>query len=64
LWGSLSFIDSASTRRQWSWAETDTLETLAGLIGDAPRRAQYVKELADANTIVPEQPDDPLTSAG
>jgi diguanylate cyclase (GGDEF)-like protein/PAS domain S-box-containing protein len=56
LWGSLSFIDSSSTRRQWSWAETDTLKTLAGLIGDSLRRAQYVKELADANTIVQNSP--------
>jgi diguanylate cyclase (GGDEF)-like protein/PAS domain S-box-containing protein len=56
LWGSLGFIDSSSTRRQWSWAETDTLKTLAGLIGDALRHARYVKELADANTIVQNSP--------
>jgi diguanylate cyclase (GGDEF)-like protein/PAS domain S-box-containing protein len=56
LLGSLSFIDAASTRRQWSWAETDTLQTLAGLIGSALRRAQYVKELADANMIVQNSP--------
>jgi diguanylate cyclase (GGDEF)-like protein/PAS domain S-box-containing protein len=56
LWGSLNFIDSSSTRRHWSWAETDTLNTLAGLIGSAIRRAQYVKELADANTIVQNSP--------
>jgi diguanylate cyclase (GGDEF)-like protein/PAS domain S-box-containing protein len=56
LWGSLNFIDSTSTGRHWSWAETDTLNTLAGLIGSAIRSAQYVKELADANTIVQNSP--------
>src|ERR1700722_6831173 len=35
LWGSLNFIDSSDTRREWSWAETDTLKTLAGLMGAA-----------------------------
>jgi diguanylate cyclase (GGDEF)-like protein/PAS domain S-box-containing protein len=56
LWGSLNFIDSARTGRHCSWAETDTLNTLAGLIGSAIRSAQYVKELADANTIVQNSP--------
>ncbi len=56
LWGSLNFIDSSETRRQWSWAETDTLKTLAGLVGIAITRARYVKELADANTIVQNSP--------
>jgi diguanylate cyclase (GGDEF)-like protein/PAS domain S-box-containing protein len=56
LWGSLSFVASTPERRQWSWAETDTLETLAGLIGVAVARGQYVKELADANVIVQNSP--------
>lgn len=56
LWGSLNFIDSAATKRQWSWAESDTLKTLAGLIGIAITRARYVKELADANMIVQNSP--------
>jgi diguanylate cyclase (GGDEF)-like protein/PAS domain S-box-containing protein len=56
LWGSLNFIDSASTEREWSWAETDTLKTLAGLIGVSVARARYVKELADANMIVQNSP--------
>ncbi len=52
LWGSLNFIDSAASKRRWSWAETDTLATLAGLVGIALARGRYVKELADANMIV------------
>jgi len=56
LWGSVDFIDSSSDKRQWSWAETDTLKTLAELIGTAINRAHYVKELADANTIVQNSP--------
>lgn len=56
LWGSLCFVASVPERRQWSWAETDTLETLAGLIGVAVARARYVKELADANVIVQNSP--------
>ncbi len=56
LWGSFDFIDSADHQRQWSWAETDTLQTLAGLIGAAITRARYVKELADANMIVQNSP--------
>jgi len=56
LWGSLNFIDSSDTRREWSWAETDTLKTLAGLMGAAIGRALQVKLLADANTIVQNSP--------
>jgi diguanylate cyclase (GGDEF)-like protein/PAS domain S-box-containing protein len=56
LWGSLNFIDSGSEQREWSWAESDTLKTLTGLIGVALTRAQYVKELADANMIVQNSP--------
>jgi diguanylate cyclase (GGDEF)-like protein/PAS domain S-box-containing protein len=56
LWGSLNFIDASQARRDWSWAESDTLKTLAGLIGVAIARAQYVKELADANMIVQNSP--------
>ena len=56
LWGALVFIDSSANKRQWSWAETDTLKTLAGLVGTAITRALYVKELADANTIVQNSP--------
>jgi diguanylate cyclase (GGDEF)-like protein/PAS domain S-box-containing protein len=56
LWGSLNFIDSSDARREWSWAETDTLKTLAGLIGAAIGRALQIKLLADANTIVQNSP--------
>jgi diguanylate cyclase (GGDEF)-like protein/PAS domain S-box-containing protein len=56
LWGSLNFIDSSDTRREWSWAETDTLKTLAGLLGAAISRASQIKLLADANTIVQNSP--------
>ena len=56
LWGSLTFIDASAARRKWNWAETDALETLAGLIGVAIIRARYVKDLADANMIVQNSP--------
>ena len=56
LWGNFTFIDSAATPRQWSWAETDTLQTMAGLFGVAVTRAKYVKDLADANMIVQNSP--------
>jgi diguanylate cyclase (GGDEF)-like protein/PAS domain S-box-containing protein len=56
LWGSLNFVDSGASKRQWTWAEMDTLETLAGLISVAIARAQYIRELADANTIVQNSP--------
>jgi diguanylate cyclase (GGDEF)-like protein/PAS domain S-box-containing protein len=56
LWGTLNFVDSANARRRWSWAETDALQTLAGLIGVAIIRARYVKDLADANMIVQNSP--------
>ena len=56
LWGALVFVDTSATRRQWSWAETDTLKTLAGLIGIAITRSRYIRELADANTIVQNSP--------
>lgn len=56
LWGSLNFIDTARAARRWSWAETDALQTLAGLVGVAIARARYVRELADANMIVQNSP--------
>ncbi len=56
LWGSIAFIDSSKDVREWNWAETDTLETLAGLIGAGMTRSRYVKELADANMIVQNSP--------
>jgi diguanylate cyclase (GGDEF)-like protein len=56
LWGALVFIDSSAAKRQWTWAETDTLKTLAELVGIAVTRARYVTELADANTIVQNSP--------
>jgi diguanylate cyclase (GGDEF)-like protein/PAS domain S-box-containing protein len=56
VWGSLNFIDSADAQRKWSWAESDTLKTLAGLVGVAVARARFVKELADANMIVQNSP--------
>jgi diguanylate cyclase (GGDEF)-like protein/PAS domain S-box-containing protein len=56
LWGSLDFVDSSDRKRHWTWAETDTLQTLAGLIGAAVTRARYVNQLADANMIVQNSP--------
>jgi diguanylate cyclase (GGDEF)-like protein/PAS domain S-box-containing protein len=56
MWGSLNFIDSADVQREWTWAESDSLKTLAGLVGVAVARARYVKELADANMIVQNSP--------
>lgn len=56
LWGFLSFIDSLHSDRQWTWAETDALKTLGGLVGAAITRARFVKELADANMIVENSP--------
>jgi diguanylate cyclase (GGDEF)-like protein/PAS domain S-box-containing protein len=56
LWGSFDFVDSSDLRREWTWAESDTLQTLAGLIGASITRARYVKELADANMIVQNSP--------
>jgi diguanylate cyclase (GGDEF)-like protein len=56
LWGVLVFADSSAVVRQWTWAETDTLKTLAELVGIAVTRARYVAELADANRIVQNSP--------
>jgi diguanylate cyclase (GGDEF)-like protein/PAS domain S-box-containing protein len=56
LWGSLNFVASERAPRQWSWAESDTLQTLGGLVGVAIARARYVRELADANMIVQNSP--------
>jgi diguanylate cyclase (GGDEF)-like protein/PAS domain S-box-containing protein len=56
LWGLLGFIDGRRTEREWSWAESDALQTLAGLFGVAITRAQYVAQLADANMIVHNSP--------
>jgi diguanylate cyclase (GGDEF)-like protein/PAS domain S-box-containing protein len=56
LWGSFDFVDSSDKKREWTWAETDTLQTLAGLIGAAITRARYVNQLADANMIVQNSP--------
>jgi diguanylate cyclase (GGDEF)-like protein/PAS domain S-box-containing protein len=56
LWGAIVFIDSGHARRQWSWAETDTLQTLAGLFGVAIAREKYIRQLADANMIVQNSP--------
>lgn len=56
FWGNLLFFDSQPATRDWSWAETDTLETLAKLLSAAIARARTVKELADANTIVQNSP--------
>ncbi len=56
LWGFCNFMDFSPKRREWSWAETDTLSTLAELIGVAVTREHTIKELADANTIVQNSP--------
>ena len=56
LWGLLGFIDASRAVRDWSWAELDALQTLAGLFGVAITRAQYVAQLADANMIVHNSP--------
>ena len=56
LWGALSFMDPSREKREWSWAETDTLATLASLVGVSIARARIVKDLADANRIVQNSP--------
>ena len=49
LWGCLNFIDTAETKREWSWAETDTLKIFAGLISVTFSQMRYISELANAN---------------
>ncbi len=49
LWGSLHFIDTNQSNRQWSWAETDTLKIFAGLISVTISQMRYINELANAN---------------
>ncbi|HEV2561825.1 MAG TPA: EAL domain-containing protein [Rhizomicrobium sp.] len=56
FWGNLVFMDTTPGARPWSWAETDTLKTLGGLLGVSISRARIVKELADANAIVQNSP--------
>jgi diguanylate cyclase (GGDEF)-like protein/PAS domain S-box-containing protein len=56
LWGSCNFMGSSPKKREWNWAETDTLSTLSELIGAAISRERTIKELADANTIVQNSP--------
>jgi diguanylate cyclase (GGDEF)-like protein/PAS domain S-box-containing protein len=56
LWGALVYLDSSPGTRTWSWAETDTSKILAELIGITVARARYIKDLADANTIVQNSP--------
>lgn len=56
LWGGLWFMDSDKARRSWTWAETDSLATLAGMIGLSVRRARSVQALADADRIVQNSP--------
>ncbi len=56
LWGVLSFIEVEQAARAWTWAETDTLTTLAELIGSAIMSVQRTKELADADTIIENSP--------
>jgi diguanylate cyclase (GGDEF)-like protein/PAS domain S-box-containing protein len=56
IWGTMNFVDAGKLRRQWSWAELDTLETLAGLVGAAVSRTRYIRDLAYANMIVQNSP--------
>jgi diguanylate cyclase (GGDEF)-like protein/PAS domain S-box-containing protein len=56
LWGVLSFIEVSQASRAWTWAETDTLTTLAELIGSAIMNVRRTKELADADTIIENSP--------
>ncbi len=56
LSGCLTFVDSSPVRRAWTSAESDTLATLAELVGSATARAGRTKELADANMIVQNSP--------
>ncbi|MDO9316694.1 MAG: diguanylate cyclase [Gammaproteobacteria bacterium] len=56
LWGHVTFIDNAEQGREWNWAETDTLRTLAGLVGAAIARQRNLQELSDANMIVQNTP--------
>lgn len=56
LWGHVTFIDGAHEGREWNWAETDTLRTLAGLLGAAIARQRNLQDLSDANMIVQNSP--------
>jgi signal transduction histidine kinase len=52
LLGSLLFIDASATKRLWSWAETDVLKTLAGLLGVTITQMRYAKELANVGNVL------------
>jgi diguanylate cyclase (GGDEF)-like protein/PAS domain S-box-containing protein len=56
LWGLLAFTDMSRGGREWMWAETDTMITLAELLGNATMSARRTKELADADTIIQNSP--------
>ena len=51
LWGILG-VEDCRTERQWKSAESDTLTTLADMIGSSVVRERYVKDLANADAIV------------
>jgi diguanylate cyclase (GGDEF)-like protein/PAS domain S-box-containing protein len=51
FWGQIGF-DDCHAEREWTSVETDILRALSNLVGTAIVRARYVRELADANTIV------------
>lgn len=50
-WGYLDF-DDCHTEREWTTAESDTLQVLGEIIGASITRARYTAELADAKRIV------------
>ena len=45
-------FDDCHVERNWTTAESDTLQVLAGIIGASVARARYIAELADAKRIV------------
>jgi diguanylate cyclase (GGDEF)-like protein/PAS domain S-box-containing protein len=50
-WGHIDFEDCRRLRA-WTTAESDTLATVAEMIGAALSRARHLSELADANRVV------------
>jgi len=54
-WGQIGF-DDCRGEREWSSDEIEILRTLGDVVGASLLRARYVRELADASTIVESSP--------
>jgi PAS domain S-box-containing protein len=54
-WGQIG-VDECKSEREWTDTELDILNSLAQMIGTSMMRARYLKQLADANTIVQNSP--------